>query len=278
MELWHAIVLGLIEGLTEFLPISSSGHVTVMSKLFGYTINSPDITAFTAIIQIGAIIAAILFFRKDIVRIAVAWVQGILSKEKRDSVDYRFGWAVILGSLPIAVIGLLFKDQIEVAVRSLWFVAIALIVWSGVMWLADSTAKQVRTEKDATWKDTLAIGFAQCLALIPGVSRSGATISVGLFRGFDRVTATRLAFFLGIPALLAAGIFQAVTQYHHISDGIGWVPTIVATICSFVAGYAAVAWLIKFISKHSYKGFIIYRVILGLIIIGLLLTNVIPAV
>ena len=278
MSWWQAIVLGIVEGLTEFLPISSTGHVTVLSKLFGFTINSPDVTAFTAIIQIGAIIAAILYFRKDIVRIATAWFRGLADKTKRSELDYRFGWAVLIGSVPIAVVGLLFRSHIETTLRSLWVVAVMLIVWSGVMWLAEAKATQKRSEKDTKWRDTLMIGLAQCLALIPGVSRSGATISIGLFRGFDRVTATRLAFFLGIPALLAAGVFQAVVQFEHITSGVGWGPTIVATIFSFIAGYASVAWLISFISKHSYKGFIIYRVGLGLVIMTLLVTGTISAV
>ena len=278
MEWWHAIILGIVEGLTEFLPISSTGHVTVISKLFGYTINAPDVTAFTAIVQVGAIIAAILYFRKDIVRIATAWFAGLADKTKRDNVDYRFGWAVLIGSLPIAVVGLAFREHIETTLRSLWVVAVMLIIWSGVMWYADSHATQKKSEKQTGWRDTLAIGLAQCLALIPGVSRSGATISVGLLRGFDRLTATRLAFFLGIPALLAAAIFQTATQYENISNGIGWGPTLVAILFSFIAGYGAVAWLISFISKHSYKGFIIYRVILGLIIIALLTTGVIAPV
>lgn len=278
MEWWHAIILGIVEGLTEFLPISSTGHITVLSKFFGYTINAPDVTAFTAIVQIGAIIAAILFFRKDIVRIAAAWFVGLTDKTKRDNVDYRFGWAVLIGSLPIAVVGLAFKEHIETTFRSLWVVAVMLIAWSVVMWYADTNAAQKRSEKQTGWHDTLAIGLAQCLALIPGVSRSGATISVGLLRGFDRMTATRLAFFLGIPALLAAAIFQAATQYEKINSGIGWGPTLVAVLFSFIAGYAAVAWLIGFISKHTYKGFIIYRVVLGVIIITLLLTGVISAV
>lgn len=278
MEWWHAIILGIVEGLTEFLPISSTGHITVLSSIMGYTINAPDVTAFTAIVQIGAIIAAILYFRKDIVRIASAWLVGVGDKTKRDNIDYRFGWAVLIGSLPIAVVGLLFKDQIETTLRSLWVVAIMLIAWSGVMWYADTHAKQDKSERQTGWRDTLAIGLTQCLALIPGVSRSGATISIGLLRGFDRLTATRLAFFLGIPALLAAAIFQAVTQYENISNGVGWAPTLLAVLFSFIAGYAAVAWLISFISKHSYKGFIIYRVILGVVIIALLSTGVLSAV
>jgi undecaprenyl-diphosphatase len=278
MDWIHALILGIVEGITEFLPISSTGHVTILSSLMGYKIDDPGITAFTAVIQIGAIIAAILYFRKDIVRIVRAWVKGIFNKKERTSLDYRFGWAVIIGSIPIAVVGFVFRHQIETVFRSLWVVAIALIVWSAVMWYADTHASQKKKEKDVGWRDTLAIGLAQCLALIPGVSRSGATASVGLLRGFDRVTATRLAFFLGIPALLAAGAYQAYSEFDNISTTVGWTPTIIGMVASLVVGYWAVAWLISFISRHSYQLFVWYRVALGLVLIVLLSTNTIAAV
>lgn len=278
MEWWHALILGIVEGFTEFLPISSTGHVTLLSSLMGYTIDNADVTAFTAIIQIGAVTAAVLYFRSDIVRIAKAWFTGLLDKAQRDTADYRFGWAVLIGSLPIAVIGFAFKDIIETTFRSLWVVAIALIVWSAVMWYADTHASQKRSEKDAKWRDTLTIGLAQCLALIPGISRSGATMSVGLFKGFDRVTATRLAFFLGMPALLGAGAYQAVRHFNDISTGVGWGPTIIGTVASFIVGYFAVAWLLKFVSRHSYQVFIWYRVALGLLLVILLSTGTISAV
>ncbi len=278
MEWWHALILGIVEGITEFLPISSTGHVTLLSSLMGYEIDSADVTAFTAIIQIGAVVAAVLYFRRDIVRIAKAWFAGLVNREHRDTVDYRFGWAVLIGSLPIAIIGFVFKDIIETTFRSLWVVAIALIAWSFVMWYADTHTSQKRDEKDTKWQDTLTIGLAQCLALIPGVSRSGATMSIGLFRGFDRVTATRLAFFLGMPALLGAGAYQAYRHFGDISAGVGWVPTIIGTVASFIVGYMAVAWLLKFVSRHSYQLFVWYRIILGLILVILLSTGVISAV
>lgn len=277
MPLWEAILLGFIEGVTEFLPISSTGHLTIMEKLLGYSIDDPDITAFTAIIQVGAVLATLLYFRRDIVRITGAWVTGLLSKEKRSNPDYRFGWAIVLGSMPIAIIGLLFKDQIETTLRSLWVVSFSLLLWSGVMWLADHAGKQTKHEESVRWQDTLIIGITQCLALIPGISRSGATMSAGLLRGFDRVTVTKLSFFLSIPALLAAGALQSVTQFENISAGVGWVPTLLATAVSFGVAYLAVAWLLKFIAGHSYSIFIVYRVVLGLIIIGLLATGTIAA-
>ncbi|NCU29849.1 undecaprenyl-diphosphate phosphatase, partial [Candidatus Saccharibacteria bacterium] len=236
------------------------------------------VVAFSAIIQIGAIVAAIIYFWSDIKRVLIAWWQGLWQKEKRKSSDYRYGWAIIIGSLPIAIIGLLFKDEIETVLRSLWFVAIGLIGWSIVMWLADRTAKSSKTEHQVGWKDTLAIGLTQCIALIPGVSRSGATISAGLFRGFDRVTATRLSFFLGIPALVAVGILQTITQYQHISDGVGWGNTLIATIMSFVVGYVTIAWLLKFVSTNNFSLFVWYRVGLGVLLICLLSFGVITAV
>lgn len=276
MGILEAILLGIIEGFTEFLPISSTAHLTITENLLGYSIDDPALVAFTAIIQIGAVVATLIYFRKDIARMLSAWMAGLMSAEKRGA-DYKFGWAVLIGSLPIAAVGVLLKDQIETGVRSLWLVAAALILWSGVMWLADKTAKINRHEKDTTWKDTLIIGVVQCIALIPGVSRSGATISAGLFRGLDRVTATRLSFFLAIPALLAAGVLEAVTKADSISQGIGWVPTIIATISSFIVAYVTIAWLLRYISRHGFGIFIAYRVGLGVLLIVLLSTGVISA-
>jgi undecaprenyl-diphosphatase len=246
-----------------------------MENLLGYDISDPDITAFTAIIQSGAVLALVIFLRKDIVRIVAAWLRGVADKQRRADRDYRFGWAVILGSLPIGVIGLLFQDTIETTLRSLWFVAGALIAWSGVMAFADHAATQVRHEDDVTWKDTLIIGMAQCLALIPGVSRSGATMSAGLLRDLDRVTVTRLSFFLSIPALLGASALQTMQEFGNISGGVGWAATVTATLVSFVIGYAAVSWLLKYVSRHSYSIFIGYRLALGALLLVLLATNVI---
>jgi undecaprenyl-diphosphatase len=278
LNIFEAVLLGAVEGFTEFLPISSTGHLTIVEKLLGYQIDAPDITAFTAIIQSGAVIATVIFLRKDIARIISGWVRGVLAAEHREHPDYKFGWAVILGSIPIGIVGLLFQDTIESTLRSLWFVAGALILWSGVMAFADHAATQVRHEEDVTWKDTLIIGIVQCLSLIPGVSRSGATMSAGLLRDLDRVTVTKLSFFLSIPALLAASVLQTVTEYDGISadnGGVGWLPTIVATLVSFVVGWFAVSWLLKFIARHSYSIFIGYRLVLGSVLMILLATNVI---
>lgn len=204
---WHALLLGAVEGVTEFLPISSTGHLTILESLLGYDIEDPDIVAFTAIIQIGGVLATAVFLRRDIRRVTRAWMAGAINPARRGE-DYRFGWAAIVGSVPIGIVGLLFQDHIETTLRSLWVIGGALIVWSVAMLIADRTASQSRQESDATWQDTLIIGLTQCLALVPGVSRSGATISAGLLRGFDRVTVTRLSFFLSIPALSAAGALQ----------------------------------------------------------------------
>lgn len=280
MAWWQAIILGIIEGVTEFLPVSSTGHLTIVEKLMGMRIDDPSLTAFTAVIQIGAILAAIIYFWSDIWRVLSAWWRGLWWKRARRQFDYAYGWAIIIGSVPIAVIGLLFKDQVETVLRSLWFVAVALIGWSLVMRWADKRSEKTshRSEQQTTWRDTLAIGVGQCLALIPGISRSGATISVGLLRGFDRVTVTKLSFFLGIPALMAAGLLEMLTASKHIAGGVGWAATILATIVSFVVGYLAISWLLKFVARNDFSLFIWYRVGLGVLIIGLLASGAIGAV
>lgn len=277
IELWEAILLGAVEGLTEFLPISSTGHLTILEKLLGYDIDAHDVTAFTAIIQVGAVLATVLYFRQDLWGILKALAAGLASRELRRGRDFRFGVAVALGSLPIGVVGLLFQDQIETTLRSLWFVGAALVLWSGVMWFADHDASQRRDEEGVNVRDTLIIGIAQCLALIPGISRSGATMSAGLLRGFDRVTVTRLSFFLSIPALSAAAVLQTVTEFDTISNGVGWTATITATAVSFVVAYVAVAWLLRYIARHTYSIFIVYRVVLGTLVLALVATGAVSA-
>lgn len=277
MQVWHAIILGVIEGITEFLPISSTGHLTIAEKMLGYSISDSSITAFTAIIQSGAVLATVVYFWKDISQVLMAWIRGLFVNKYRKNSDYKYGWAIIIGSIPIAIIGILFKDEIETVLRSLWFVAIALILWSLVMWWADKKAKQNLHEEDITWRDTLAVGIAQCLALIPGVSRSGATMSAGLLRNFDRVAVTKLSFFLSIPALSAAGILQIISKHSAIGASVGWTATIIATLISFVVAYISVAWLLKFVAKHDYSVFIWYRVIVGVLLLIALATNFISA-
>ncbi|MHA3701611.1 undecaprenyl-diphosphate phosphatase [Jatrophihabitans sp. YIM 134969] len=277
MNLLHAVLLGAVEGVTEFLPVSSTGHLTVLEKLLGYSIGDPDITAFTAIIQAGAVFATLLFLRRDIVRLIRALVVGLRRPEHRSDPDFRMAVAVIIGSIPIGIVGLLFQDVIETTLRSLWVVGIALIAWSGPMLYADRHGRQDRHEADVTWRDTLVIGLVQCLALVPGVSRSGATMSIGLLRGIDRVTVTRLSFLLSIPALTGAAILQTVTEYDAIGAGVGWPATLLATAVSFAVAYVAVAWLLRFIARHSYAVFIGYRVVLGLVVIALVATGVVAS-
>src|SRR5262245_52184404 len=273
MQWWQAVVLGIIEGFTEFLPISSTGHLTIAESVMGLHVNDVAVTAYTAIIQVGAILAALIYFWRDIVKILGSFVRGVVSSESRQTADWNLAIAVVVGSLPIAVVGLLGKDLIEGALRSLWVVAGGLILFSGVMVFAERAATQQRGEKDITLMDGFVIGMAQCLALIPGVSRSGATISMGLLRDIDRVTATRLAFFLGIPALTAAGALEALSARDDIAATVGWGPTLVGTVVSFIVGYASIAWLLRFVSNHSIVAFVWYRVILGGLLIAALATN-----
>jgi len=282
VDILHAVILGIVEGVTEYLPVSSTGHLTVVEKLLGYKLDDPGITAFTAIVQIGAIAAALLYFRKDIFRVALAWLAGLFDKTKRTR-DYWFGWAIIAGSMPIAVVGLLGKDIIETSLRSLWWVVAGLVVWSVVMWWADKYSAKLqkshrRGEDKVTIKDTVIIGAVQCIALIPGVSRSGATISAGLLRNIDRVAATRLSFFLGIPALVAAGGLQAVSHAKNIDATVGWTPTIVGIVVSFLVGYVSIAWLLKYVARHDFGWFISYRLALAGVIAALILTGTIGAV
>jgi undecaprenyl-diphosphatase len=277
IALWQAIVLGIVEGITEFLPVSSTGHLTITEQLLGMPINDVAVTAYTAIIQVGAIAAAIIYFWRDIVRIVVAFVRGLFNAEARKTADWRLSLAVIVGSIPIAVVGLALKNVIEGPLRSLWVVAGGLILWSAVMVFAERAATQQRREGDVRLKDGLIIGLVQCFALIPGVSRSGATISAGLLRDLDRVTATRLSFFLGIPALTAAGLLEAVTAKDDIAARVGWLPTIVGTAVSFVVAYVSIAWLLRFVSTNTIVTFVWYRVALGGLLIAGLATGVLAA-
>ena len=270
MDLVQAVILGLVEGITEFLPVSSTGHLTIVEKMLGLQVDDPGVTAFTAIIQVGAILAVIIYFRTDIVRLAVAWGRGLVNPAARQEFDYRFAWYIIAGSVPIGVVGFALKDVISGPLRNLWVVASALIVWNVVMYLAERTATLRRAESDLTLWDVLWVGLIQCVALIPGVSRSGATISGGLFRGLDRVTATRLSFFLSIPALVAAGAYEALSAAGDISATVGWVPTIVATAVSLVVAYATIAWLLHLVAHHPITVFLPYRIGLGVVIIGAL--------
>ncbi len=274
MDYFDAVILGIVEGLTEFLPVSSTGHLTVVEKMLGLQVDDPAVTAYTAVIQMGAIAAVLLYFRQDIWRIAVAWFRGLFRPEYRGHFDHRFGWYIIIGSLPIGVVGFLGKDVVSGPLRSLWWVGGSLVLWSAVMVYAERVGRQDRGERDMTMLDTFIVGLIQCVALVPGVSRSGATISGGLLRGLDRVTATRLSFFLSIPALTAAGLYELK---HVVSSDIGVGETVVGTLVSFVVAYASVAWLLKFVGGHSIAWFVPYRLVLGFTVIGLVATGVVTA-
>jgi undecaprenyl-diphosphatase len=270
----QSVLLGVVEGLTEFLPVSSTGHLTITEGLLGLEVDSPAITSFTAVIQLGAIVATLLYFARDIVRLVVAWVRGLLDKSARDHPDYRLAWYVIAGSIPVGIVGFAGRDLVTGPLRSLWVVAAALVAWSAVMWFAEARATQQRGEGDVTLKDALVIGVLQCFSLVPGVSRSGATISAGLLRGLDRVTATRLSFFLAIPALTAAGLYELKDVDTSV---VGWGQLGVGTLVSFLVALAAIAWLLRFVARHPITVFIWYRVALGIATALLLVVGVLSA-
>ena len=273
----QAIVLGIVEGLTEFLPVSSTGHLTIVEELMGLRVDSDGVTAFTAIIQVGAIVAVIIYFWRDIVRLVVAFFRGLGSAEAREESSWREALVVIVGTIPIAVVGLAARHLISGPLRNLWVVAAALIGLSVVMILAERFATQKRREEAVTLTDAVVIGLVQCVALVPGVSRSGATISAGLFRGLDRVAATRISFLLSIPALIAAGGLEAVSQAKAVSATVGWGPTLLATLVALVVAYASIAWLLRLVAHHPITVFVPYRVALGILVAVLLATGVVAA-
>ncbi|MCU1697006.1 MAG: Undecaprenyl-diphosphatase [Mycobacterium sp.] len=268
-------MLSVVQGLTEFLPVSSSGHLAIVSQMF---FHDDAGASFTAVIQIGTEIAVLIYFARDIVRIVKAWFGGLFDKARRTP-DYWLGWWVILGSVPIGAAGLLFKHYIRGDVRNLWIIATALVVFSAVIAAAEYFGKQTRTIEQFTWRDSLVIGSVQCLALIPGVSRSGATISAGLFMAQKREAAARFGFLLAIPAVLASGLFSLPDAFHP--EGAGMSATglqlLVGTVIAFVIGYAAVAWFLRFLVSHSMYWFVGYRLIVGVIVLILLATGTIAA-
>ncbi len=268
----QAIILGIVQGLTEFLPISSSAHLLIVSQLFGWT--DPG-AAFTAVTQIGTETAVILYFRHDIWRIIRAWLGQFGDPELRGSPDVRLGWLVIIGSIPIALLGFAFSDQIETVARNLWLVSCTLILFGIVLGVADRTARLVKELPQLTYRDGLVYGLCQALALIPGVSRSGATISGGLFLGYTREAATRYAFLLAIPSVLAAGFYQALDI--GSDPAVAWGPTILATVIAFGVGLAVIAWLLRYVATKSYMPFVVYRVVLGLVVMVLLSTGVLSS-
>ncbi|MTD58782.1 undecaprenyl-diphosphate phosphatase [Amycolatopsis pithecellobii] len=269
MGWFEALILGLVQGLTEFLPISSSAHLRITAALAGW--QDPG-AAFTAVIQIGTELAVIIYFAGKIGRILRAWFLSIFTSRWRSDPDARMGWLVIIGSIPIVVLGLLFQDDIHTTFRDLRLTATVLIVFGIVLAVADRVGAQTRTLDDLTVPHGLGFGFAQALALVPGVSRSGGTITGGLLLGYTRAEATEYSFLLAVPAVLGSGLYE-VTK---IGEGTSppWGPTILATLVSFGVGYAVIAWLMRYIKTRSYLPFVIYRVALGIALFVLMGTGV----
>ena len=269
----EAVVLGVVQGLTEFLPISSSAHLRIVGEAFGW--DDPG-AAFTAITQIGTEAAVLLYFRHDIWRIITAWIASLGGRRKGDP-DARMGWLIIVGSLPIGILGLLFEDDIETTFRDLRIVATALIVFSLILYWADRVGAKQRQLDQLTVPHGITYGFAQALALIPGVSRSGGTITAGLFLGYSRAAAARYSFLLAIPAVLASGFYQA---YDELSSeggagvGVSWGPTILATVLAFGVGLTVIAWLLRYLDRGSFTPFVVYRIALGVLVLVLVFAGV----
>ncbi len=265
MNLLAAAFLGLIQGLTEFLPISSSAHIQIAEQVLQLdrNMNRPELTAFIATIQLGTEAAVLIYFFKDILRIAGAWLGGLTSSAKRQNADYRLGWLVIIGSLPVVIVGLLFKDFIENNLRDLWVVVVTLIVFGLALGFADRVGTKRKEIAEITGKDGLLFGLGQALAVVPGVSRSGGTITVGLLLGYTRAAAARYSFLLAIPAVLASGLYEFAKSAPDLS-GADMAATLVATIVSFVVGYLVIGGLLKFLNHGSFVPFVIYRVVVGL--------------
>jgi undecaprenyl-diphosphatase len=272
-DLFIAVFLGVLQGLTEFLPISSSAHLRIFPDMFGW--GDPG-AAFTAVIQIGTELAVLIYFRKDIWRIGSTWLRSLYRPEYRGQLDARMGWFIIIGSLPIVVLGIFLKDIIERDFRNLWIIGTTLIVLGVILGIADRVSSDRFRIKDIRLRDAVLMGLAQACALVPGVSRSGATISMGRFLGYQREAATRYAFLLAIPAVIGAGLFE-LQEIPHGDNNYGWGPTIVATVVSFLVGYAAIAWLLRYVATNSYLPFVIYRVALGSLTLLLLGAGVLTA-
>ncbi|MBP2703637.1 undecaprenyl-diphosphate phosphatase [Microbispora sp. RL4-1S] len=272
MDVLQAIVLGIVQGLTEFLPISSSAHLLIVPKLAGW---SDPGAAFTAVIQLGTMLAVLLYFWRDIVRIVWAWLRSLRQPELRDDLDARMGWYIGLGTIPIGVAGLLFKDAIEGPARNLWLNASMLIVFGLVLLAAEQTGRKKKEVADLNMRDALIIGAWQMLPLIPGASRSGSTMTGAMFLGYTREAAARYSFLLSIPAVVLSGLFEL----RDVGAGGGppLVPTVIATAVSFVVGYASIAWLLRYVARHSTIVFVVYRVFAGAFLLTLLTLGVVAS-
>ena len=270
MDAFEAIVLGIVQGLTEFLPISSTAHLRIVPAFAGW--DDPG-AAFTAVTQLGTMAAVLIYFRRDLVQIARGWFAGLRDPAKRAEPDSRMGWYLIVGTIPIVVFGFAFADGIETEARNLTLIGITLIALGLLLLLAERLADHERDLDDKTWRDAIVIGFAQAAALIPGVSRSGATITAALFLGFKRPAAARFSFLLSVPAVVLSGLYQL--RDIGGEGTVGFFPTAIATIFAFVSGYAAIAFLIRFLAHHTTAVFVAYRVILGVVVLALVGADVI---
>jgi undecaprenyl-diphosphatase len=264
MDAFQAIVLGIVQGLTEFLPVSSTGHLRIVPAFLGW--EDPG-AAFTAVTQLGTMAAVLLYFREDLWRIASTWLRSLRDPSLRGTLDARMGWYIGLGTIPIGLAGLAFNDQIEEGARSLYLIGTTLIVLGLLLLAAEKVARHDRPLEAITRRDAIAIGIAQACALVPGVSRSGATLTAGLFLGFDRTSAARYSFLLSVPAVVLSGLFEL----RKIGDegGAGFVATALATLLAFIVGYASIAFLLRWLSTHSTAAFVAYRVALGTLVIAL---------
>jgi undecaprenyl-diphosphatase len=273
LNFFDAIILGIIQGLTEFLPISSSAHVQIASQLLGLDqMSRPQLTAFIATIQLGTEAAVLIYFFRDIVRIVRAWFGSLFSGSKQNDAgkaDAKLGWIIIVGSLPVIAIGLIFKNQIENQLRNLWIVAFTLILFGVVLAVADKIGKRTKTIKEISTRDGLLFGLAQALAVIPGVSRSGGTISMGLFLGYSRQAAARYSFLLAIPAVVASGTFEFATTYQQLAPS-DLAATAIATVVSFGVGFSVIVALLRYLNRGSFMPFVIWRIAVGLALLALL--------
>lgn len=270
----QVVVLSIVQGLTEFLPVSSSGHLRIVSELFW---GQDAGASFTAVIQLGTELAVLVYFAKEIWQILTGWFAGLFNPDKR-GFDYRMGWMVIVGTIPVGIAGVLLKDLIRENFRNLWITAAVLILFSFVFIFAERFGKKTRGYEELTMKDAIVMGLWQCLALIPGVSRSGGTISGGLLRGLDREVATRFSFLLAIPAVLASGLFSLPDAFApQAGQSATGGQLLVGSVIAFVLGYISIAWLLKFVSNHSFAWFAVYRIPLGLIVMALLAAGVMTA-
>ncbi len=279
MSWWQVVVLAVVQGLTEFLPVSSSGHLAIVSRVFF----ADDAGAsFTAVTQLGTEAAVLVYFARDIAPDPRRVVQGPFCRpwvQCERTADYWLGWYVIIGTIPICVLGLLFKDQIRSGVRNLWVIATALVLFSAVIALAERLGRQSRDVEQLTWRDAVIVGVAQTFALVPGVSRSGATISAGLFLGQQRELSARFGFLLAIPAVFASGLFSIPDAFHPVLEGMSATgpQLLTAMAIAFVVGLAAVAWFLRFLVRHSMYWFVGYRVVVGVAVMILLATGVVSA-